>query len=361
MNHFVEEIFDQLLEGVIVVDRTARVLYANSVARQMIGALPGNQLGSDLIKNIIADIAACRVELPIHVPLGQNGQCEEGKIARIMQSPAKGEYVIVVRGGEFSIVTTNLFKEFLRLLDGTFQDKFEYFSVTVEAILSKLASLGYSFPEISGLAERSAQSARQVYDVLRILAELACVEKSDYDGVGQRLYVDDILGAAIQEIRSLSRERNVEVNIRKTNGNRGVLYGNRRWLIRIIVEFIRYLLLRSKEFSSIEIVLEKENSFIHLDVAIAGYLMTDCHREILDNQNGIITDFDHSSLSLLLCKLLAGACGGAISQKQTCIEKQISLQLPVISQQHASKDVVQKQSERIASDLACLLKLKAPY
>lgn len=357
MNLQIENLFDQISDGIIVLASDRCVRFANRSARTLIGTLPGSYLDDCKVNTAIADVTAGKMMLPVNLSLDLDLHMDiDNTSTWLMPSPVKDEYVLVVRGLGQRNQASQALDNLRLLLNNNCREMFDHFANTVEAVLAELRSLNYSFPDLSGMAGESFKQGKELLDVLGLLINWAQAEKNvNLIGI-ERVSVQELLDDALENLRPLARQKHVAFIIDTSDCPRTALYGSRLWMVRSVSELLRFSILISHSSSTIEIKLHKNASSVQFVFQGQDFSILSSHRKLL-SQRGLSSDeTDLATLSLVLSKLIVEAYGGSLGLVFSAENELLRLQYPLSIPQQALPDASQKQCEIMAHDIANLLK-----
>lgn len=357
MNPLIENLFDHLGDGVIVIADDQRVKFSNRAAQDLMNALPGARLGNQIIGSLLNEVAGGHVRLPIELPANFDSLNRSDKLRTwLMHSPVKNEFVIIVRDFSQQEQASKALGNLRLLLNNACRDKLDHFLVTMQAILAETRSAGYAMPELETLAGESVKHGKSLLDALQLLFDWAHIEKNA-DVIGSdRVHPIELLEIVLDDLRPLARENHIALSVDTKSCAPTVLYGSRVWFIRSISEFVRFAILNSREFSQLEISLQKNKSSFQIVIRNPELSIQASHRGLLAQHGYSTDDTDFSTLSLLLSKLIVEAYGGSAGLMFVSGAEQLFLQFPLSAPGARLRNATQEQCELLAQDIANLMK-----
>ena len=357
MNPLIENLFDHLGDGVIVMAEDQRVKFSNRAAQDLMNALPGSRLDNQIIGSSLQEVAGGRLRLPIELPANSDISNHSDKLRTwLMHSPVKKEYVIIVRDFSRQDQAGKALDNLRLLLNNACRSKLDHFLVTMHAILAETRSVGYAMPEFETLAGESIKHGKGLLDALQLLFDWAHIEKNA-DVIGSdRISPIELLEIAMDDLRPLARENHIELSVDTSRCSTTVLYGSRVWFIRAISEFVRFAILNSRKFSHLKTTLQKNKSSFQIMIRNPELNIRTSHRGLLAQHGYSADDTEFSTLSLLLSKLIVEAYGGSAGLMFASGAEQLFLQFPLSAPGERLRNTTQEQCELLAQDIANLMK-----
>ena len=357
MNPLIANLFDHLGDGVIVIAEDQRVKFSNRAAQELMNALPGARLDNQIIGASLHEVAGGRLQLPIELPANFHSLNRSNQLRSwLMHSPVKNEFLLIVRDFSQQEQAIKALGNLRLLLNNTCRDKLDHFLVTMQAILAETRTAGYAMPELETLAGESVKHGKSLLDALQLLFDWAHIEKNA-DVIGSdRVHPIELLEIVLDDLRPLARENHIALSVDTKNCGSTVLYGSRVWFIRSISEFVRFAILNSREFSQLEISLQKNKSSFQIVIRNPALNIQASHRGLLAQHGYSTDDTDFSTLSLLLSKLIVEAYGGSAGLIFAAGAEQLFLQFPLSATGARLRNATQEQCELLAQDIANLMK-----
>ncbi len=268
MSPAIRNLFDQLGDALLIVGRDGLVKFANRVAASMLNAVTGAPLPSPVLQRAVASAAGGHLELPhvVQFESGGSGAEADQLSATLMPSPVGTDFVLVMHNRTQESFYRTVVENLLGLVQRTLGEPVEAFG----AAAGKLEGTAAADPALASAAAEMLRLGREIAGRVEKLAEIATAFSGERLLGTDRLPVEGLVEDALRHVAALAAERNVRVTLPPKGTALPVIYGNRKWLSRAIVEYLENAVRHAPGGSHVEVLLMRQGAFVRLVVRNVG-------------------------------------------------------------------------------------------
>jgi len=264
----IRNLFDQLGDALLIVGRDGLVKFANRVAASMLNAVTGAPLPSPVLQRAVASAAGGHLDLPhvVQFESGGSGAEADQLSATLMPSPVGTDFVLVMHNRTQESFYRTVVENLLGLVQRTLGEPVEAFG----AAAGNLEATAAADPALAAAASEMLRLGREIAGRVQKLAGIATAFSGEPLLGTDRLPVDGLVEDALRNVAALAAERNVRVTLPPNGTALPVIYGNRKWLSRAIVEYLENAVRHAPGGSHVEVLLMRQGAFVRLVVRNVG-------------------------------------------------------------------------------------------
>lgn len=372
----IQQLFDNLAEGLAILSEAGVVRFANAAFTQALGATLGQQVSNVLIEQAIRESAGGYRRLPIRLtvaPATPSPFCRELQ-ATLLASPFGPGYALVVRNptmeGRYETVVANLAELLASAVDEplkTMQAELTFFDAYLqEEPDCPDAGAG----NLRGTLVRMRSEGDLCIGRLRQLATFAASFAHAPIVENERIDMMQFRSALIQRLRPLQQRNRVAMKCVGFDADLPVVYGSMAWLVEALSGYLEYCLHAAPVVIDFEVRLRGFGNFVLISVESGASYVPPHERNIAFSPfvgavarrapSAAREEADVLGLGLPLCKRIVDLHGGHVRLEQDGSQQAFRFEIELPCGDAAGGRLVDQkgleQARRYAEDMASMMR-----
>ncbi|MGL4410349.1 MAG: ATP-binding protein [Zoogloea sp.] len=375
MNPLMSTFFDQLGDGITLVNPEGMVTYTNAAGLRMFKAIPGQPFPDPRVVRAVKDVVSGLISPPAKVPLGE-GVLDQAKVAAITPLPIPNTIAISIQDQEsraFYDMTLNNFHEFVNI---ELAQPIQRFARAADNYRNALADASRADPQLVQLIEDGNMIGSRLGRI-RFMAELF---RSAPLVAQDRLEFADMIGDALDAESASLTSREITVYLQGFKDELPPVYGSRPWLTQAFRELIANAARHATAKSQLEIILNctgahvvltfrnhgqfaaqhLKNQFIYVPFNRVAQLVKEKKmpaKAVVGKRQGEEGNSRGPGIGLAICQQIMQLHGGHLrvleGSQEDMVEFALELATGAPARDNAQLDIAQAQ--RYAKDMATLM------
>jgi signal transduction histidine kinase len=360
MDKLTLKILSKITDSIVIFDSSSSVIFSNLEKSRFKGIVSNHKIVDDSIMRFATKIADGETEI---IPLLNTEKNETDYRASIFMDD--GTYCLHIidelNEARTHIATDNI----LELINHELRTPMQIFMTGVSLVAENLlenSDREEDKEDFKSLVDITIRSAEKVTNKMDKLSALALTYTTDPINSNDRIQLVELVYSAIDSLNTLSKSKNILVNVDIKSGIIGNLYGSFEWLKRAIEECLRNSIEHSNNNSEIHVQLKQSRYFVHITVRNFGEgVAPNVQRTLYEPFRGGGDKAEPANqglgIGLTLAKKIIESYGGSIKDVAILEGVEFHIELPTGGAVRLENDSWIKQSQIYARDMALLMKL----
>lgn len=372
----IQQLFDNLAEGLAILSEAGVVRFANAAFTQSLGATLGQKVSNVLIEQAIRECVGGYKKLPIRLtvaPAIASPFCRELQVT-LLASPFGPGYALVVRNptmeGRYETVVANLAELLARAVDEplkAMQTELALFDTYLHEEPDCLAtaaveSLHGSLVRIRGEGDLCIGRLRQLATFASSFAHAPIIDN-------ERIEMMEFRSALIQRLRPLLQRYRVAMKCIGFDADLPVVYGSMPWLVEALAGYLEYSLHAASVIVDFQVRLRGFGNFVLISVESGSSYVLPHERKFafspfvgaVRRAPGAATEqVDVLGLGLPLCKRIVDLHGGHVRLEQEGSQQAFRFEIELPCGDAAGNRQIDQmgleQARRYAEDMASMVR-----
>lgn len=359
MNSNIQQLFDSLSDGLLILNAQGVVRYANPAALPVIACRVDDILPFDKLRQTIDELQKGYLDSPqtLALDIGPAGAPRLIDLT-LMSSPVAEEFLLLVHPDDERRDVRNTFTNFIEMLDSSLERPIQKLLGSSERLLDSFArQAGEDFGLNQEIAElrRCADDLRNEIQQISLFASSCSAVTMLSD---ERIRIPELLAESLAAARPSLLANGIRLCFAGIDDGLPVIYGSKQFLGRALTVYLKHLATELVPNSYMQISAERCGSFIRLVLTDYGEKGPEFPTEITESSFAKQFDSSHSlDLSLPICRRILELHRGRL---QVINEKErvhrIIFELPAGTPPVTDVDLGMRQALRYAHDLLLLMK-----
>ncbi len=368
MNPQMQDLFNTLRDGMIIVSPEGMVRYANRAARRDIPFAEG-ALVSDDIRNQLRAASQGYVQLPVtmEVDTPDGGNEADRLRVTIVASPVGDDYVLVVHNVTEVRFYETAVSNLAEMMNHELKEPFQGFLQLLERLQKGIGDGSvYADPAmLRSIGELTAERGSDLMHRINQLMLLAEVYSHAPVVARERIASGDLLSDALHMARPILAARRIRVSIVRPSDEPTTIYGSRSWLTQALAEYIQHVAANALADSEFILTVKGNGGFVMFRLSNTGQTIPPRQRErtfMPFHRGNNPRKGDGLGLGLALCKRVVELHQGHVRLMESADDVQeLVIELPIGGPQPVAVEGGSvEQTLRYAQDLARLMQRLSP-
>ncbi|MEY2632275.1 MAG: hypothetical protein RIR00_929 [Pseudomonadota bacterium] len=270
----IQDLFNHLSDGVLVVSNTGMVRFANRTAMDTLKAQAGRNLPqAQLLKPVLAAAGGYqRLPHQFQIALG-DGQDGASTLQVLLDHSPLGSdgFMLVLRNRSAEERFNTVVNNFAELLRNALRVPLDSFAERLEALTHELGGL----PVTGGADDASAliDEGRELVNRVMQLATFSAVFAHAPVCEANRIVIADLMQGLLKRVEASVLRNKLELRIHGDDASLPVIYGSERWLVEALHGYLEYITSHIPTASVIDIRLQGFGNFVLIVISNSGRVM----------------------------------------------------------------------------------------
>lgn len=274
MTPVMQQFFERLGDGILIVVPGGRIRFINEAARRHLPFKAGDTLPEGPLLHFASSALAGHLQIPASIELefDNGGPACGAEPAQVhaVRSPVGDELILIVQ----ACGDAHFFRSAVNNLEQMIERELGQSLDTLDSAFHKLlAELSLSTPDVRRARELGAtlsQSGQDMLGMLRRLASLASLSAGHDILASDRIVLDEWLPAATARFVDEARSRGIAFGVSQPPTETGPVYGSRIWLDRALNECLDNALKYCPKGGSIKLEIKPCTHFVRVMILSSG-------------------------------------------------------------------------------------------
>lgn len=354
MNDAFRMLFDQLKSGVVWIERSGVVRYANKAAVQMTPVMLGQQMLDPVAQRTVKAAGQEMLRLPFQFELTTQEAHPDTIRAVVIKAPV---------GRDLMVVLNNVSEE--RWYSQALENLIGY----IEAEMAQpIESLSSRLPEVMGtvLQQRPTpelvslvRDASQLSEKLGKLKDLVSIFGQSTIVRNERIMLIDLLKNALAEVMPQAQDRNVSVTTQGMDVELPAIYGSTHWLGKALSEYLEQSLRSAKPGGVVELSVHAVGTRVMIRAHNRGLFVSHHERRTAFVPFGVgdssMPSEPRRGIGLALSQRIMEEHGGSVRIEDDFDGVDFVLEIPAGAPVSQDAQLSVEQAHRYAKDMSELL------
>lgn len=361
MNEAFRLLFDEVRSGIVWVERTGAVRYANKAAVQLTPCLLGQPLMDPVADRAIRDAARNLIALPHRFEMRTQEAHADLVRAVVLPAPVGKDLMLVLNNISeerwYGQALTNL----VRYVEAEMGEPLAELGRDLQALPLLGPDASARPPAQQALATKVASSARAVAGKLSGLHELIQVFGASALRTDERVMLTQLVRDAVAGVAADLDARNVKLELRGLDQDL-TIYGSAHWLARALSEYLKHCIRSATPGSRIDLSLQATGTRVLLRTHNQGLFLSNHARRAAQVPFGVGDQAQAATphIGLALATSVVEQHGGLVRIEDNEGSVDFVMELPSgapAAQNGAASgaDIAVEQAQRYAHDMARLM------